>query len=203
MADQPPALTIPSVTVLTGHTDVDSAYLVEDYPYGGGLRCHARFWVETGEKKPNKGAQRFVRQTTNPNRPGDVWNRPRYHTYAKTVTLYLDAKDDVQPHALHWVDGPIDTRLRHMGIYRAWDDEQRARYDAWLVSSRRLSPLAWSDWDATVARLADEITARDGADPLIVDRRWKDEVGRPFHLSDPAAYVVAARDLIAARASEV
>jgi len=38
---------IPRVRLLVGHVDADSAYVVEDYPYGGALRCRIRYWIDT------------------------------------------------------------------------------------------------------------------------------------------------------------
>jgi hypothetical protein len=33
------------VRLLLGHVDADSAYVVDDYPYGGRLRCRIRYWI--------------------------------------------------------------------------------------------------------------------------------------------------------------
>lgn len=48
-----PAPVIERVTVLHGHTSPETAYVVENYPYGG-LRCTKRYWVETAAKGPRK-----------------------------------------------------------------------------------------------------------------------------------------------------
>lgn len=64
-------------TILSGHVSPETAYLVNDYPYGFRLRCKIRYWLEY---KPGKG-MRFVSQTTNPKRPGIVWNAPKASTY--------------------------------------------------------------------------------------------------------------------------
>lgn len=65
----------------------DTAYVVEDYPYGFRLRCKLRAWVEY---KPGKGF-RYVTQTTNPKKPGEVWNAPKASTYARVSgSLRLD-----------------------------------------------------------------------------------------------------------------
>lgn len=67
----------PTPTVLSGHVSPETAYLVNDYPYGYTLRCKIRYWLEY---KPGKG-MRFASQTTNPKRPGTVWNKPKASTY--------------------------------------------------------------------------------------------------------------------------
>lgn len=65
--------------LLSGHVSPDTAYVVDDYPYGFKLRCKIRFWLEFA---PKRGV-RFVSQTTNPKRPGVVWNKPKPSTYCR------------------------------------------------------------------------------------------------------------------------
>jgi len=78
------------VTPLYGHTNEDTAYMVNDYPYGG-LRCRIRFWIES---KLHKGF-RFCSQTENPKT--GRWNAPKKHTYVIfAANLYLDEKNHVQ-----------------------------------------------------------------------------------------------------------
>ena len=77
--------------LLFGHTSPETAYVVEDYPYGFRLRCSIRYWLEYAPKK----GFRFVSQTTNPKR-GNVWNKPKASTYAKLGgAMYLDDNDHV------------------------------------------------------------------------------------------------------------
>lgn len=64
--------------ILSGHISPETAYVVEDYPYGFRLRCKIRYWLET---HPTHGC-RLVSQTTNPKR-GHVWNKPKVSTYCK------------------------------------------------------------------------------------------------------------------------
>jgi hypothetical protein len=84
------------VKVLSGHTSPDTAYVVADYPYGFRLRCQIRYWIET---KKGHG-QRVVSQTSNPKRPGLVWNKPKAGVYALVQALYLDEQDHVQSAAI-------------------------------------------------------------------------------------------------------
>jgi hypothetical protein len=78
--------------LLHEHTSPDSAYLVEDYPYGFRLRCKIRYWLEYSAKH----GWRFVSQTTNP-KAGDRWNKPRASTYVKFgAAMYLDDAGHVQ-----------------------------------------------------------------------------------------------------------
>jgi hypothetical protein len=57
---------------LTGHTSPETAYVVEDYPYGFKLRCKIRYWLEFSSAK----GFRFCHQTTNPKKAVEVWNAP-------------------------------------------------------------------------------------------------------------------------------
>ena len=72
---------------LIGHTSPETAYVVDNYPYGFRLRCKIRYWLEY---KPGKGF-RFVSQTTNPKRPGETWNKPKPSTYHHgAAAMYID-----------------------------------------------------------------------------------------------------------------
>lgn len=82
---------------LVGHVSPETAFVVADYPYGFILRCSIRYWVET---KPGYG-QRFVSQTTNPKKPGVVWNKPKAGTYSPVVVMYQEA--DGKGHVKHCV----------------------------------------------------------------------------------------------------
>jgi hypothetical protein len=67
----------------------ETAYVVDDYPYGFRLRCKIRYWLE---HHPKRGF-RFVSQTTNPKR-GNVWNKPKASTYVKFgACMFLDDVD--------------------------------------------------------------------------------------------------------------
>lgn len=81
--------------VLEGkHISPETAYVVNDYPYGFHLRCKARYWIEF---KPKKGF-RLMFQTTNPKRrDAEVWNKPKASTYsAFGGALYLDENEHVK-----------------------------------------------------------------------------------------------------------
>lgn len=89
-------------SVLAGHVSPETAYLVNDYPYGFRLRCKIRYWLE---HHPKRGT-RFVSQTTNPKRRifnaasglyTETWNKPKASTYADVAgAMYLDGSGHVQ-----------------------------------------------------------------------------------------------------------
>ena len=91
------------MTPLTGHTSQETAYLVNDYPYGG-LRCRIRFWLE---QHPKRGF-RFVSQTENPKT--GRWNNPKQGTYSlMAASLYLDENNHVQYKTLTEYSGADET----------------------------------------------------------------------------------------------
>ena len=71
--------------ILAGHTSPETAYVVNDYPYGFRLRCMIRYWLEY---RKGKGF-RFVSQTTNPKRSGEFWNKPKASTYTTLAVMVL------------------------------------------------------------------------------------------------------------------
>lgn len=190
-------LTIARVQTLTGHTGPDSAYVVEDYPYGFRLRCSMRHWIDTADKGSAKGQQRWTTQTTNPKVAGTVWNKPKSGTYSPFVVLYLDDKGHVQAHHVRtWITGADDIRTRRMGVYDALSDSERRVYDAMLAFSRKVNPTTWEEWETTVGLIADHIR-ETGRDPEITGNQTWQGPGRSYYLTDPAAYVTAARERLA------
>lgn len=66
---------------LNGHTSEDTAFVVNDYPYGFRIRTQIRYWIET---KKGHG-QRFVSQTLNPKT--GRWNKPKAGTYSVLIVM--------------------------------------------------------------------------------------------------------------------
>ena len=74
-------------TILKQILDAESpetAYVVDDYPYGWRLRTKIRYWVES---KPKYG-QRLGSQTLNPKT--GRWNTPHYGTYIDILVIGLN-----------------------------------------------------------------------------------------------------------------
>ena len=77
------------MTPLYGHTSIETAYNVSDYPYGR-LRCKIRYWIEESGKK----GFRFCSQTENPKT--GRWNKEKKGTYSLfALAMYLDEKGHV------------------------------------------------------------------------------------------------------------
>ena len=85
---------------LIGHTSPETAYVVDDYPYGWNLRCKIRYWLEF---KPKHGF-RICSQTTNPKR-GDMWNKPKAGVYHTLAALVLNDDGHVEIACVSHYDG--------------------------------------------------------------------------------------------------
>jgi hypothetical protein len=79
--------------LLSGHISPDTAFLVDDYPYGFRLRCKMRYWLEFNKTH----GVRLFSQTSNPKKAGLVWNKPKASTYCRFAgAMYLDDNNHVQ-----------------------------------------------------------------------------------------------------------
>jgi len=132
--------------ILSGHISPDTAYLVEDYPYGFRLRCQMRCWLDYSPKH----GYRLAAQTTNPKR-GNVWNKPKFSTYAKLGgAMFINDEGHVTWSAL---------------TEYASADEAKAWFDTY---SHTLDPDRYRTLRSYVfAKLAYKANRKDG-DPLSV-----------------------------------
>lgn len=81
--------------ILQGHTSFETAYIIEDYPYGFRLRCKQAVWIEECKKGAKKGEFRLVTRTTNPKAAGEVWNKPKTGTYSRFLLMGLNDEGHV------------------------------------------------------------------------------------------------------------
>lgn len=132
--------------LLFGHVSPETAYVVDDYPYGFRLRCKIRYWLEFKAKK----GFRFVSQTTNPKR-GGVWNKPKASTYCEFGgAMVLNDEGHVTWSGL--------TQYSNGAEAKAWSDI----YGAAVPEAGRAIMNKW-----VAAKLAYD-AARNSGDPLIV-----------------------------------
>jgi hypothetical protein len=183
---------ISRVRLLLGHVDADTAYVQEDYPYGGGLRCRIRYWIDTDTRRGHAGWHRFVSQTTNPRRPGQPWNHPKQGTYAPRMWMYLDADNHVQHTGIsqYGIDPHIDARLRLVGIYDQMPEVDRLAYDELLALSKAF-PDRWDRWHDTVGFLAEHLRAHRNTPPEISDGVITRD-GQPYYIGDDAYRIAVA-----------
>ncbi len=76
---------------LKGHTSEETAYLIEDYPWGFKLRTQVKTWIE---HKPNFGFRKSTR-TLNPKT--NKWCKPKHSTYAPFMVLVIEEEGDENP----------------------------------------------------------------------------------------------------------
>ena len=80
------------IKYLYNHNSQETAYVVEDYPWGFRLRTTIRYWIETKDAK--NGGQRFCSQTINPKT--GKWCEPKRCTYSHVIVMFLDENDHVK-----------------------------------------------------------------------------------------------------------
>lgn len=133
--------------LLQGHNSPETAYVVDDYPYGFRLRCKIRYWIETATKGQMSGKQRLCSQTTNPKKPLELWNKPRYGTYSALLVMFLDGENHVATAAVHAFSGPEEFATFETVYGPDLNDEQRKRLTVLKLVSRRYSPNSWAEWE--------------------------------------------------------
>lgn len=116
--------------ILSGHVSPETAYVVDDYPYGFRLRCKIRYWLEYA---PRKGF-RFVSQTTNPKVAGEIWNKPKASTYASMgAAMFLDDSNHVQWSGLFSEYSDAAQAIAWRDTYGAGlPDVGRTMFDRWV-----------------------------------------------------------------------
>jgi hypothetical protein len=108
--------TLTEIKPLYGHNNFETAYLIEDYPYGRSLRCKKKVWIEIAEKGQHKGCYREVYCTTNPRYTGEVWNKPKCSTYSDLLIMYIDPES-----------GYLKT-----DAWSSWGERRKAFNDKWV-----------------------------------------------------------------------
>jgi hypothetical protein len=134
--------------LLHGHVSPETAYVVDDYPFGFRLRCKIRYWIETATKGAKKGEMRFMSQTTDPRKPIEFWNKPKGGTYTDLMVMYVDEQGHVQNDGIRLFGWP-----EHFATFKAnyagqLDESQLKRLEMLETSSRCSSPQSWAEWDA-------------------------------------------------------
>jgi len=132
-----------NMVVQNGHNSPESAYIIQDYPYGR-LRCQMRVWIETN----NKG-QRYVTQTSNPKRNQDWGNKPKASIYQHISLIVLNSTNGhVEHHGLSQFAWPEHVARFKADFYSQLDETTKARLDAYEATSRKLHPKEWAKIEA-------------------------------------------------------
>lgn len=116
--------------VLHGHKSPETAYVVEDYPYGFKLRCKIRYWLETAEKGSKQAQTRLMSQTTNPKiTTQEVWNKPKGSIYSPFMIMYLDENNYVQQDGLGYYTNTMQFTKFKNNFYTQLNEAQKHYVD--------------------------------------------------------------------------
>jgi hypothetical protein len=172
-----------SITVLVGHSSPETAHVTEDSPYGFRLRCQRRAWLEC---HPTKG-YRFVTQTSNPKRPGLVWNAPKASTYTSLGVMFLDDAQHVQWARLSVYDS-LATIDRFAATYPEGLREPRERRILGMLRQGELLLEERKACRAYLQALPKDLSLASGV--LLAQKAWYLHDGFPFWTTDVGhAYV--------------
>ena len=147
---------------LYGHRDMNSAYVVEDYPYGFRLRCTIRYWLETNGK-----GTRFISQTQDPR--NGKWNKPKASVYSIVGAMYLDEKGYVHYESLGQ-GSDLDKALNFVRSYPKADLKLLASFCKHQI---RMTMAVWS-----INGVAQELTEEEIGERRVEMSQWKDLYNR-------------------------
>jgi hypothetical protein len=118
--------------ILKGHSTPETAYIVNDYPYGFRLRCKIRYWLEE-----NKNGARLWSQTTNPKKAGEVWNKPKASTYAYIGgCMYLNEEGHVAWSGLNEYSDLKEAEAWFTTYSAGLSEEATKRVNTWIEKKR-------------------------------------------------------------------
>ena len=128
---------------LTEHTTPETAYVVEDYPYGFRLRTKIRYWIET-----TKHGMRLVSQTLNPKT--GAWNKPKPGGYTPLLVMVFDEQGHVRMDGFGDNSGDEAALDAFLGRYpRAFqtgrDKAVILRIHVWIRAQKRVTWTVGSD----------------------------------------------------------
>lgn len=129
--------------LLFGHTSPETAYQVDDYPYGFRLRCKIRYWIEY---KKGHG-YRFCSQTTNPKLSVERWNKPKCGTYHHYAVMTLDESNGHIHYDCLSIYSDCWDRFYANGYYHQLPESDLKLVDALVSYMRRTSPGCWAERD--------------------------------------------------------
>jgi hypothetical protein len=117
--------------ILSGHISPETAFVVDDYPYGFRLRCKIRYWLEFHKTR----GFRFLSQTTNPKRPGEFWNKPKASTYCKFgAAMYLDENEHVTWTGLSEYSSGAEAQAFKDKYFEGVPEAGRSTLNQWVAS---------------------------------------------------------------------
>jgi hypothetical protein len=137
-------------SALWGHTSEETAFLVEDYPYGYRLRTQIRYWLETSAKH----GDRLCSQTLNPKT--GKWNKAKKSTYSDVGVMYLDEQGHVTWAAVSPYSD-VEVLDAFMAVAKGHLSEAQRKQVAWLYGAKKAME------GVTVSVHEDRMTAEERA----------------------------------------
>jgi len=113
---------------LFGHESEETAYLIEDYPYGRRKRCQKKVWLETDPQ--GKKGDRFVSRTQNPD--SKRWNAEKKSTYSNIGVLFKDEKGHIHWTAINIYDSreKVKAFIENIGGVEKLNEGQTIMYNS-------------------------------------------------------------------------
>lgn len=135
--------------------DFDSAYVVNNWPWGWTLKTEARFWIET-----TKVGDRFVQQTKNPKT--GKWCKPKKSTYDAVLVLAISDKGKVC--RVGFAKGANDTTIAESLETLDWEklsDMQKKQVCKWTAWNDVMTNVTWEckPYDPAAKENQDKIMA--------------------------------------------
>lgn len=124
--------------LMFGHTSEETAFVVDDYPYGRRIRTQIRYWIET-----TKHGDRMCSQTLNPKT--GRWNKPKKSTYSPVGFLFREPDTGY----IRWVGLRIhadaDTLAEWMPVVKEHGTSlQRAQFAHIAALSKVYAKVTWT-----------------------------------------------------------
>lgn len=147
---------------LSGHTSSETAYVVDDYPFGFRLRCKIRYWIE----RKAKHGDRFVSQTTNPKVAFEKWNAPKPSTYCQMMFMLRDKQDgETKGHITH-VGLSINYVQTLEFVHTFWleslSPEDKKEFETLYKISKVMNKYSWDRFNETMETLRAQIPQLEG-----------------------------------------
>lgn len=119
------------------HNSPETAYHIDDYPYGRRTRTVMRVWMETDPKK----GQRAVTQTKNPKT--GRWNNPKKSTYSELRGMKMDENGHIEHFGLPPYPSPekVERFKEQMGDQMS--DQQAEMLERIVKEAAVVNSLEW------------------------------------------------------------
>jgi hypothetical protein len=144
--------------VLNGHNSPETAFVIEDYPFGRSIRCAKRVWIETKERHGQRMCSQTTKKSFNetytpfadeiPTGDTNLWNKPKCSTYSDFIFLVVDDEEKVQRCGFSMYSKPELVLEIERDDYSHFDKFNRERFELARALNRQLNKNAWDRYEA-------------------------------------------------------